>query len=206
MSVGRAKSSRARDDSAIFNTPPRYVVMLANVDTPLPDALQEAAKAALALNGQELESGLTLNVFISNPERKKERTDAAADQKEIYVAGLSIFTKQADLHKLFKTVSEVHPLEVLIHEQRPPVRGCQRNSHGDGQRRQVQRLRFCRVRGGGTCRVVAPCDDKLMQLCQAGAAASLNANNHEFKGRRIAVTIADARRSRKRCSRCYIPS
>jgi hypothetical protein len=45
-----------------------------------------------------------MNVFISNPERKKERTDQDANEREVYVAGLSKFTTQADLEKLFKTV------------------------------------------------------------------------------------------------------
>jgi hypothetical protein len=56
------------------------------------------------MHNQELESGQRMSVLVSNPERKKERTDARADDKEIYVAGLSRFTKQADLEKLFKTV------------------------------------------------------------------------------------------------------
>jgi len=30
-----------------------------------------------------------MSVLISDPERKKERTDADANEKEIYVAGLS---------------------------------------------------------------------------------------------------------------------
>jgi RNA recognition motif-containing protein len=41
---------------------------------------------------------------MSNPERKKERTDQDANEKEVFVAGLSKFTTQADLEKLFKTV------------------------------------------------------------------------------------------------------
>lgn len=45
-----------------------------------------------------------MNVLISNPERKKERTDHDANDREIYVAGLSKFTNKADLQKLFKTV------------------------------------------------------------------------------------------------------
>lgn len=48
---------------------------------------------------------LTLNVFISNPEHKKERTDADANDREVYVAGLSRFVSKEDLEKLFKTVS-----------------------------------------------------------------------------------------------------
>ena len=49
---------------------------------------------------------LILNVFISNPERKKERTDADANDREVYVAGLSKFVTKEDLEKLFKTVSQ----------------------------------------------------------------------------------------------------
>jgi len=54
---------------------------------------------------QELEPGLSVNVYISNPERKKERTDHDANEREIYVAGLSKFTTRADLEKVFQTVS-----------------------------------------------------------------------------------------------------
>ena len=52
---------------------------------------------------------LTLNVFISNPERRKERTDAS--DREVYVAGLSKFATKDDLEKLFKTVSKPFPYE-----------------------------------------------------------------------------------------------
>jgi len=47
---------------------------------------------------------MALNVFISNPERKKERSDAKANDREIYVAQLSKFASKDDLEKLFKTV------------------------------------------------------------------------------------------------------
>lgn len=56
------------------------------------------------LHEQELEPGLPINVYISNPERKKDRTDANANAKEVYVAGLSKFTSKADLERLFSTV------------------------------------------------------------------------------------------------------
>lgn len=46
-----------------------------------------------------------MNVYISNPERRKERTDSGADDKEIYVAGLSKFTKEGDLRSLFSQAS-----------------------------------------------------------------------------------------------------
>ena len=32
---------------------------------------------------------MKMSVLISNPERKKERTDAGADEREVYVAGLA---------------------------------------------------------------------------------------------------------------------
>ena len=65
---------------------------------------QTAAKLALELHGQELEPGHRLNVYISNPERRKERTDADANAREVYVAGLSKFVTKDDLTKLFRTV------------------------------------------------------------------------------------------------------
>ena len=60
----------------------------------------------MSLHGKELEPGLAMNVFISDPERKKERTDANANDREVYVAGLSKFVTEGDLEKLFKTVRE----------------------------------------------------------------------------------------------------
>ncbi|KAG8747930.1 Splicing factor [Ceratobasidium sp. 414] len=60
-----------------------------------------SAQAALSLHGTELEPGQPMSVYISNPERKKERTDAGADQREVYIAGLSKFSTRADLEQLF---------------------------------------------------------------------------------------------------------
>ncbi|KAI0056538.1 hypothetical protein BV25DRAFT_1893853 [Artomyces pyxidatus] len=73
-----------------------------------------SAKAALELHGQELESGLPLNVYISNPERKKERTDADANAKEVYVAGLSKFATKEDLENLFKTYGPVKDVRMAL--------------------------------------------------------------------------------------------
>ena len=67
--------------------------------------MQSSAQHALELHGRELEPDRPMSVLISDPERKKERTDADANEKEIYVAGLSKFTTNEDLMKLFKTVS-----------------------------------------------------------------------------------------------------
>ena len=52
-----------------------------------------------------MEDGHKLSVYISNPERKKERTDSDANDREVYVAGLSKFVNKDDLLGLFKTVS-----------------------------------------------------------------------------------------------------
>ncbi len=73
--------------------------------------MKDSAEAALSLHGQELEAGHPLNVYISNPERKKERTDAGANDREIYIAGLSKFATTADLEKLFRTVRHLLFLE-----------------------------------------------------------------------------------------------
>ena len=73
---------------------------------------QTCAENALELHGRELEPGFSMNVFISNPERKKERTDHDANDREIYIAGLSKFTNKADLEKLFKTVR--YPLDSYL--------------------------------------------------------------------------------------------
>lgn len=66
--------------------------------------MQAAAESALELHGRELEPERALSVYISNPERKKERTDADANDREVYVAGLSKFTKMEDLKGVFSRV------------------------------------------------------------------------------------------------------
>ncbi|PCH39752.1 hypothetical protein WOLCODRAFT_136486 [Wolfiporia cocos MD-104 SS10] len=74
----------------------------------------ESAEAALELHGRELEPGLSLNVFISNPERKKERTDRDANDREIYVAGLSKPVTKEDLEKLFRTYGLVKEVRMAL--------------------------------------------------------------------------------------------
>ena len=90
----------------MFNTHLQYVfVSSAQVSLNNSCFTQTAAKLALELHGRELELGHSLNVYISNPERKKQRTDADANAREVYVAGLSKFVTKEDLEKLFRTVS-----------------------------------------------------------------------------------------------------
>ncbi|CCM02468.1 uncharacterized protein FIBRA_04567 [Fibroporia radiculosa] len=73
-----------------------------------------SAEAALELHKQELEDGLPLNVYISNPERKKERTDSDANDREIYVAGLSRFVTKKDLETLFRTYGTVKEVRMAL--------------------------------------------------------------------------------------------
>ncbi|KXN88177.1 hypothetical protein AN958_07636 [Leucoagaricus sp. SymC.cos] len=72
----------------------------------------DAAEKALELHNRELEPGKPINVYISNPERKKERTDHDANEREIYVAGLSKFTTKADLEKVFQTYGKVKDIRM----------------------------------------------------------------------------------------------
>ncbi|BGP27978.1 Splicing factor [Rhodotorula toruloides] len=60
------------------------------------------AQAALVLHGMELEPGHPLSVFVSDPSRKKNRTDANANSRELYIANLAKSVKDADLRKLFE--------------------------------------------------------------------------------------------------------
>jgi len=91
---------------------------------------------------------LKLNVFISNPERKKERTDADANDREVYVAGLSKFVTKDDLEKLFKTVSQ--PLfssqTTCVHSLIQTVWSLERSEDDNGSEWPFKRLCLCRVR------------------------------------------------------------
>jgi len=71
-------------------------------------SLQEHAEAALSLHGKQLVPGMKLTVLVSDPQRKKERTDADADEREVYIAGLSRFAKKEDLESIFRQVNSVH--------------------------------------------------------------------------------------------------
>ncbi|PPR05354.1 hypothetical protein CVT24_007968 [Panaeolus cyanescens] len=118
----------------------------------------DAANRSLELHGRELEEGRDLNVYISNPERKKERTDVDIKESEVYIAGLSKFTTKADLEKVFKTYGRIKEVRLAVEE------------NGN-------------AKGFAFVQFEEPKD----------AQASLAANNHELKKRRIAVTLADNR-------------
>ncbi|CAE6419623.1 unnamed protein product [Rhizoctonia solani] len=71
-----------------------------------------AAQAALSLHNKELAPNQLMSVYISNPERKKERTDAGADQREIYIAGLSKLSTRADLEQLFGQFGAIKEIRI----------------------------------------------------------------------------------------------
>lgn len=71
-----------------------------------------SAQRALELHGRELEPDRAISVLISNPERKKERSDADANERELYVAGLSKFATKEDLRKVFETYGPVKEIRL----------------------------------------------------------------------------------------------
>ncbi|CAE6468554.1 unnamed protein product [Rhizoctonia solani] len=71
-----------------------------------------AAQAALSLHNKELAPNQLMSVYISNPERKKERTDAGADQREIYITGLSKLSTRADLEQLFGQFGAIKEIRI----------------------------------------------------------------------------------------------
>ncbi|KAG8214448.1 hypothetical protein J3R82DRAFT_9471 [Butyriboletus roseoflavus] len=71
-----------------------------------------SAEKALELHGRELEPERTLSVYISNPERKRERTDADANEREVYVAGLSKFTNKKDLQGVFSRYGAIKDIRL----------------------------------------------------------------------------------------------
>lgn len=71
-----------------------------------------SAKRALELHGRELEPDRAISVLISNPERKKERSDADANERELYVAGLSKFATKEDLRKVFETYGPIKEIRL----------------------------------------------------------------------------------------------
>lgn len=71
-----------------------------------------SAERALELHGRELEPDRAISVLISNPERKKERSDADANERELYIAGLSKFATKEDLRKVFETYGPIKDIRL----------------------------------------------------------------------------------------------
>ncbi|PWN53014.1 hypothetical protein IE53DRAFT_226475 [Violaceomyces palustris] len=69
--------------------------------------LPESAQAALSLGGTRVTETNVLEVAISDPSRRKVRSDAHANEKELYVAGLPRFVGEADLRERFERFGKV---------------------------------------------------------------------------------------------------
>jgi squamous cell carcinoma antigen recognized by T-cells 3 len=69
---------------------------------------QSSAQDALALDGwkSESESGLvtSMSVAMSNPQRKKERTDAGTHKREVHISNLPRSMTKQELEELFGQV------------------------------------------------------------------------------------------------------
>ncbi|PVF92511.1 hypothetical protein CPB86DRAFT_769315 [Serendipita vermifera] len=70
-----------------------------------------AAHAALYLNGFEMEPGMKLSVLVSDPTRKKQRTDTGA--RELRVTGIVKSVTKPDLEKLFGEHGELKDIRLL---------------------------------------------------------------------------------------------
>ena len=106
-----------------------------------------AASASQELDGKELESGFPISVLISDPGRKKERSDAHADARELYVNGLSKFMTDQDMDKAFSPVrlerswlfqTSINLLPLVVWQN-------QKNQLGQGRRGKMQGLWFHRI-------------------------------------------------------------
>ncbi|GAA5875208.1 hypothetical protein JCM3774_004169 [Rhodotorula dairenensis] len=75
------------------------------------------AQAALELHGRELEPGHALVAQISDPSRKKSRSDADANKRELYIANIARSVKEQDLHKLFEGYGTLKGIRVPTDEQ-----------------------------------------------------------------------------------------
>ncbi|KAG2747765.1 hypothetical protein P692DRAFT_20875515 [Suillus brevipes Sb2] len=67
-----------------------------------------SAERALELHGRELEPDRAISVLISNPELKKERSDADANERELYVASLSKFATREGLTLSYQLYGRWH--------------------------------------------------------------------------------------------------
>ncbi|GAA5954263.1 hypothetical protein JCM8115_003354 [Rhodotorula mucilaginosa] len=75
------------------------------------------AQAALALHGRELEPGHRLVAQISDPSRKKSRSDADANKRELYIANVARSVKEQDLRKLFEAYGTLKGIRVPTDQQ-----------------------------------------------------------------------------------------
>lgn len=159
---------------------------------------QAAAEASLVLDQFLLEPGRQLSVAISDPERKKERTDADADQREVHVGGLNRTVVRDDLQSLFSRVNSfTHRMQLVTNVfdsmAMSKMSGWIWTNVGETRDSLSSSLRTRRVKRAVWEATRLPFTHK------TSAMAALAANNSELKRRRIAVTLSDPRAPAHKC-------
>ncbi|SPO40354.1 uncharacterized protein PSFLO_05836 [Pseudozyma flocculosa] len=69
--------------------------------------LPTSAAAALELDGRRLDEKCTLNVALSDPSRRKVRSDADANARELFVSGLPRFVAESEVRAHFEPFGRV---------------------------------------------------------------------------------------------------
>lgn len=77
-------------------------------------ATEEAAQAALAEHGAHWHGEHALQVLLSDPQHKKQRSDAHANDKELYMTGLPRSATDDDVRQFFAPYGEVEAVRRLL--------------------------------------------------------------------------------------------
>ncbi|KAG0143594.1 hypothetical protein CROQUDRAFT_109080 [Cronartium quercuum f. sp. fusiforme G11] len=77
----------------------------------------DSAQSALVLHNSEVGLQQKMSVFISDPLRKKTRTDVGANDRELYITCLTKFVQESDLRKLFQPFGEIKGIRMMLNEQ-----------------------------------------------------------------------------------------
>ncbi|CAO1613556.1 unnamed protein product [Jaminaea pallidilutea] len=72
----------------------------------------DSARSALALHQHKLDDETTLQVFLSDPSRRKQRTDANAAERELYITGVSRSATMEELRPIFEAHGTVEDLRI----------------------------------------------------------------------------------------------
>ncbi|KAH9820103.1 hypothetical protein DFH28DRAFT_1052402 [Melampsora americana] len=77
----------------------------------------DSAQSALVLHNTEVAPSQKMSVFISDPLRKKARTDVGANDRELYITCLTKFVQESDLRKLFQPFGDIKGVRMILNEE-----------------------------------------------------------------------------------------